>query len=62
MAEDTKTYQHVFVSCRDCDFTVTREQASSFKTETSRLFQDIAVEGVQHSKDTGHSIMYGDDE
>ena len=54
--------EHVFVSCRDCDFEVVTEQASEFKTETSTLFRDVAVEGLTHSKKTSHSIVYGDND
>lgn len=53
---------HVFASCTECDFEVGRKQETAFKVETSSVFQEASREALSHSKGTGHSIVYGEDE
>lgn len=51
---------HVFASCTECDFEVGRDQSTAFRVETSSVFQEASKEALSHSKETGHSIVYGE--
>lgn len=57
---DTEQSYHVFASCTECDFEVGREQDTAFRVETSDTFREASKEALNHSKDMGHAIIYGE--